>query len=592
MKIVMKSLPIIIALALVQGVTAQENPFSGVGKLAVQVTDATEKLPEIEISPEELKLDVQKTNYWYRNAQLRAAVDKIVPPITSNPCKDTCTGSKEEKDKEGGHSQVSLMVRYVTAPDFAHSNDFMQELMRSKTPKDMMNGIIAAETAEQREDVIKRASQELSFEEKIRLGSYLGGTFGSNYDFKRAGDGPNSSGIVTLEELIQGLKKHKPSGVCRDIAQAQVEVLNKLGVDCKTVSYSTQSGDGHATVACTDPKNPDRTIKLNYGEITSDTEKGSLALRQNTSIPDLTVSYDIYDKKGKILVSQSSELGKMMAEVTGLKAKQLDPNERYRSSLVKAEIAETGSIFYGKTPDGIEVAGIALHKDKVIELKTSSGKNYGTITATSGASLAGAKKVSASLESDHLIIYGRINTEYTTPDIVSSSTVDSKLFAGFNGEMGVTKVLKTDNNAEPSDPVMRSKTSVDVGNRTEVTLSDHSKVGVEAAERFTIGSADVRDGGNNFTASPTHTVVRSTYEKSFEQDLSLIVGTTATYRNQLGSTIAGDISLRGNKFESSLGYEQRLDPKTPGYVPGATPTVVASHEQRLSQTRLDLDFTG
>lgn len=587
MKIVIKSLTISLTLAMTQNLFAQENPFATVGKLAVEVTDATEKLPETKITPDELQLDSAKTEYWYRNAQLRSSVDEISSETVSNPCENTCTGSKESSEKAGGHSQVSLMVRYVTAPDFAHSNDFMQELMRSSTPSDMINGIIWAKTAQDREDVLARAGQELTFEEKIKLGSYLGGTFGGNYDYSRAQDGsPSSSGIVTLAELIEGLKQGKRKGVCRDIAQAQVEVLNKMGVDCKTISYATQSGYGHATVACTDPNNPDRTIKLNYGEVTSDTESGTLALRQNTSIPDLTLSYDIYDKNGKILLTQSSELGKMMAEVTGLKARQLDPNERYRSSLVKAEIADTGSIFYGKTPDGIEVAGLALHGDHELHFKTGSGKDYGTIKTTAGASIAGAKKVSAALESDHLIIYGRVNTEYSTPDLVPSANIDSKLFTGFNGEMSVTKVLSIEDGSEAPDDLFRKyKTSVDVGNRSQITLRDGSKVGIEAAERLTIGSSDVRDNNASFTASPTHTMIRSTYEKPFEQDLSLIVGTTATYRNQLGSTISGDVSLRGKKFESSIGYEQRIDPKTPGYVPGATPTVVASHEQRFGEKK-------
>lgn len=518
--------------------TARANDLSTLSSLAVDVTNATEKIEEVIIKPNDFQLTAEKTQYWINNAEVRQTVDTIGTKIEDGDCDKTAPDLK--KENAGGQSQVKLLVRYSSPADFSKENDFLRELGKSRTAKEMMDAIIWAKDATERQHVINHAKNVLSFEEKVRLGSYLGNAFGSNYDFDRAGDGPRSGGVVTLEELVRGYKARQRSGVCRDIAQAQVEVLNKMGVDCKVTAYSTQSGEGHATVACTDRKNPDRVIKLNYGELTSDNGKGVASLRQNTSIPDLSLSYDIYDSSGKILVSQSSELGKMMAEVTNLKATKLDPQERYKGTLVKGEIGDHGSIFYGETITGEQVAGLAGYVSSTSELKLANGTNLGKISADFALGIAGAKKVTTVMETDTLIVYGRSNVEYETPDLLSFEKIDSTLFAGYNGEMGVTKVMKRDDGGKSDGFFSRPKHSIDIGTRNTFTIND-STLGLEVAERFTIGSKDVRDGDSSLTIAPTHTVIRSTFEKPVTDELAIITSSSVVYRNQLGSTLQTEI---------------------------------------------------
>lgn len=68
-------------------------------------------------------------------------------------------------------------------------------------------------------------SEDLDFDEKIRIAARMGETFLGNYNYARAGDSDGRA--VTIEELLEAAANGEPGGVCRDIFLAQSQILQE-----------------------------------------------------------------------------------------------------------------------------------------------------------------------------------------------------------------------------------------------------------------------------------------------------------------------------------------------------------------------------
>jgi hypothetical protein len=213
----------------------------------------------------------------------------------------------------------------------------------------------------------------LSFEQKIAFSSQLGNLLLEGYDYERGAGGQNGPAVVTFRDMIEARKAGKSAGVCRDITVALTQSLNQMGVkNAFSIAYqSTRSG--HATVLVQDPENAAKTYTINYYDVTSnESASSSTHLLQDSTVPDTTINYDVYDYQGKILTTLPSGLGLMLKEMTGGEVTDLDPMEKSQHQILTAVLARKRGFDIGagigRTQNGDEVmaltAGYTLNSNR------------------------------------------------------------------------------------------------------------------------------------------------------------------------------------------------------------------------------------
>lgn len=193
-------------------------------------------------------------------------------------------------------------------------------------------------------------SKSLSTDEKLRLVTTFGEYALWGYDDDRADQAAKAKGVVTFQTILRASRSNlrtglletfqagtrEYAGVCRDIASAQVEMLNALGMPHSyAVAFSTQ-GALHVTAITHDPKDPNIVYKLAYGDRrTSIGADGGEALFQGDI--DNATNYWIYKPGGSPVANVPSEFTKIMAEATGFDVKQLDALATPKGSLIAAD---------------------------------------------------------------------------------------------------------------------------------------------------------------------------------------------------------------------------------------------------------------
>lgn len=224
--------------------------------------------------------------------------------------------------------------------------------------------IFATENDTQVNNILTELGQNLNFEQKIRFGAMLGGVLVSRYDNTRAANGTNGDGIVTFRDMIAAHQSGGKSGVCRDMAVAVASSLKTMGVDQSyVVAYQTANG-GHAVVLAHDPNNPSKTYNLNYNYVTS-TESGSSTshLRVDGTIPSVGTQMRIFTAEGRPITVLPSHLGIALEEISGRRAREIDPMLRSESHVARAEyrVGNDTSIIAGTalTPDGDRVLALS-----------------------------------------------------------------------------------------------------------------------------------------------------------------------------------------------------------------------------------------
>ncbi|GAB4420468.1 MAG: hypothetical protein OHK0056_31030 [Bacteriovoracaceae bacterium] len=112
----------------------------------------------------------------------------------------------------------------------------------------ILNELVIREMINNPEDwknPLREAREALSFHDKLLIASHFGGRFGNDYNYDRAGGGPQSDGIVSIETMLINLSNSNPGGVCRDVTRAQSQILTELGVDKRniyTMAYADAGG--------------------------------------------------------------------------------------------------------------------------------------------------------------------------------------------------------------------------------------------------------------------------------------------------------------------------------------------------------------
>lgn len=539
--------------------------------LAVDVLEITEQIPEIQV--DSFEEDTETVTYWHSNAMTKDLViaDSLV--LSTDPCENGETeesDKKDDKDKIDYDSRLALFVRYNSRSAF----DKDLPMTASPAVGSYLNKIFR-EPANLRPMTLAKAKDELSFAEKLKLASYIGSRFSANYDYDRAANGtPESEGIVTLDELIEGYKKGDRSGVCRDIAIGQVQVLNQLGLDCKVTSYTTASAGGHATVNCVDPNDPDTVVKINYGEVTGSDQAGSVALNQAGSIPDVSIAYQLYDQNGNFVSSIDTQLGKVFAEVSGAKAQDLDWQESFDNSIAQVQVFNYGNLFYGQTVDGHTVAGIAssIKFDEQMGKLNFSGNVGGAFAHVDTEDAPG---------NEQFVTYLRGHFDLGVEDIrlTDRTYLDSGVRSN---QAGAIHFGAGENNKNDS----HSRFTFDLNPYARVNqdIGDRALASIEVGQKYELGWKESRDVSQGYGLTNSENYVHTELDYEVTRNLGLSAYATIVNRESLGTTGRVGLGATGQKFQTNLVYDTRLDDSTPGYVPGATPTVSIIHEQQVGDT--------
>ena len=221
--------------------------------------------------------------------------------------------------------------------------------------------------------ILQNIGYRLSFEQKITMGSMIGNLLLEGYDYERMNGSQNGPAIVTFRDMIDARKNGKSAGVCRDMTVAITQTLKEMGVNnAFTIAYqSTRSR--HATVLVQDPNNAAKTYTINYYDVTSnEAATSSTHLLQDSTVPDTTITYEVYDRDGKILTTLPSGLGEILKEMTGGDVEDLDPMAVSKNQVLTAVLARKRGFDIGagigRTQNGDEVmaltAGYTLNSDR------------------------------------------------------------------------------------------------------------------------------------------------------------------------------------------------------------------------------------
>lgn len=375
----------------------------------------------------------------------------------------------------------------------------IEETLRQQMIRDPNNWRVA----------MQGVGEELNFEQKMRVAARMGNTFLGNYNNDRAGTSDGRA--VTMEELLSAAQNNTPGGVCRDISFAQSQMLQEMGVNRDNIyimAYATP-GSYHSVLAVQDPENPDNLVKLNYGEMTyDDRNTGAAALAQYTSLPDVGISYRIFDADARPVGRVPTELGGLLREVTNA-PQSIIQTRPYNLSRVGAS-SDLGnvSLFTGTTSTGDHVVGAAF--DTVI------ARSERQLTEV-GVALLRHERDGPTVNLTQDLLYARISSEFSL------------------------NALSTD----------RAHVDLEAGYDSEILYGRHS--GVRASGSEFEGSTF--DFSNTFFAG-----VSSSYELPSSDTLTARAR-VYIYPDFANETEAKRMTLAYDRTEASIGYQTQLTPE-------------------------------
>jgi hypothetical protein len=263
-----------------------------------------------------------------------------------------------------GYAGLSLKEKADALNSFV-SNEYSIELPQSILLMDLSVTQMIGAPSDWKES-LGQIKGQLSFDEKIRLASYLGGRLSSDYNSERSAEGLNATGVVSIEEMLENLSNENPGGICRDITLAQSQILQELGVDKNNIyqmSYAVAKGH-HAVLVIQDPNDPTKVVKINYDLVqTNENVSGGSSLYQDGILADTGIVYKIYDANGVPVDKVPSEIGKIFREVTDYQDNIDQGVNPYNltKTVVRSRWVDA-TIFSGQLSTGESVNGIALSK--------------------------------------------------------------------------------------------------------------------------------------------------------------------------------------------------------------------------------------
>lgn len=423
-------------------------------------------------------------------------------------------------------------------------------LIKNETGVKIPKGILASEfiyndliqKPKDWKKTLEKSKDALNFDEKIKLVAKFGKDFSDDYNTDRLGNGSQSDGFISTENLLTNISTDEKGGVCRDISLAQAQMLKSLGVNqAYSINYLANSG-GHSTLLAVDPKDKNRIIKINYYEVqTDDGKKGKAVLDQDSTLPNVGTQYRIFDSEGKWITNVPTELGNILREVTG---HDKDIGEAGRNYSLNKAFFETeklnGSLFNGQTSTGEIINGVAIHNN------TKFNKNLDLKFGAAGYNVNADKTYFSMNETGINAYYG---ADYKV-----------KIYDGEHGKLGTSVggtmevlVVKTSSEYKKTGKES-SKTVTDksytLNSRTtyENKITDKDKIAISGQVNASYEKGNVADeGSRNFRYEST--VLISSYEHEFNKDLKASLDVSnklASYGNS--STFQATLKENANKY--------------------------------------------
>lgn len=217
--------------------------------------------------------------------------------------------------------------------------------------------------------------------QRLMLVRMYGSQFEAAYEDARADQIFEARGPRTLGEMLAAANSnygagfhstydddlnyelYMTSGVCRDIASAQGQMLQALGFrDTYIISYAAAGSGLHSAVITRDPTNPQTVYRMNYDAISSASDRfGPDAINQGEF--DVGMNYFISKPAGEVVADIPSEMGKFMAQASGFDVRTLDPMARLDGHMISAKAALSRKsefrVFYGTDANGASYMGVA-----------------------------------------------------------------------------------------------------------------------------------------------------------------------------------------------------------------------------------------
>jgi hypothetical protein len=223
-----------------------------------------------------------------------------------------------------------------------------------------------------REATIARARRELSMQQIVLATQYFGYLANQRYDnsnkwgVHRPIVPPSQVADAAAAELL-GKHPELIAGGCADVANAQGELLQKLGAKDVIVATTAHIMGLHSTVVARDPHSQ-TYFQFNFSEVARSSQReGPDLLQVPATAPQwVDVGPGIYLNRpnGRTIGYVPTHAGKIYAEAAGMDIHAIEPLARATSSLVGAQLAlpfgQSLQVFVARDPTGSFYGGAAL----------------------------------------------------------------------------------------------------------------------------------------------------------------------------------------------------------------------------------------
>jgi hypothetical protein len=433
---------------------------------------------------------------------------------------------------------------------------------------------------------LDQIKDKLSSDEKLQLVSKLGGSFLARYNHERLNQGLKASGsFVSTEQLLDSVKNGTVGGICRDIALAQTQFLERLGFKNNYVVVFKSNLGWHATTISTDPVNG-KVVKLNYSD-TSEMKKGSgtEALIQDSTLPDHGIVYRVYDTNGKPVTMVDSEIGQMLKDTAGgVIQKDFSPKNYTLSKVAFKSALGEGNLFVGKTSNGENLYGIAISKK-------FTPNEY--ITIQGGASLSKMEGDGRVVQIEQQNLYSLLSTELTTPKLKLGANEVSG-FAGASASLLISKSTefhKTSGWQGSSENGADFSGEMYAGVQNKYTSSDNNNVVDSKVYANFYPDWHHVAKGDHITNVLDSVVVTSGVTHNFTEQTRAMVDTAVIMKNYGTSVVLNATYIddsNGTKY--TAGIASPLSKNMPTYLPGGERRAFASIEKNTDKIVYTIEY--
>ncbi|MFN8369248.1 MAG: hypothetical protein U0T83_01350 [Bacteriovoracaceae bacterium] len=552
------------------------------------------------------KINNQRSGWWTVNdffLQYQAYLDNNG---SNNQTLNTIFNQYKLTNSSDTSTRVKLLQDYNQYMNY-NSSDYDNKSLEMSY---FAYNVVQANSWNERSKTLAYIKDNYSFDEKIKMTQLFGQIFANNYDYSRAKNDSLNSKNVSCEEILSAVKNGTDAGVCRDISLCMSKLLSKMGVG-KTyvVGYATLGG-GHATVVTQNPNNAKDIRIINYANAISNNGLSSgAALTQTSDMPNVGVSFKVFNTEGKPVANVPSSVGKALEAQTVIGKIQNDPFDTH-SNLTNLTLTynskgntEKYSLAKGVTEKGVPivVAFKVFHGETEAD-ETLSGasavlnvgdKNGNIVSGSIGVAGGGINKKnpeSFNISASYIYVNSTINVN---PKLKANDNVELGMDANVNGQGILGSGSKSGNqsqNNNSSDFIDGALSGTAGGH---VTLRNNAKT---AAVKISAGTQQYLTFTDLSTQqlgiSENMKIVQIEGETKVTKDLSLIINGLYGKRNEdLGGQIKVEAGVRGQSYEVRTGYAGRIN-DMPIWVPGSERTFIIYGQKDLGPALGDWSLSG